>query len=230
MYTINTDCRNLTGNWTNMKAHPLTKKRILGVVFNTDGISPFKSSRLTVWPIFISFWNLPPRVRMLKQNIVTCMFWVGNCKPNMEVFLGFFKRILEEVNLKGLKVTTSQGTLKFVLKPILGVFDMIAKAPIMNMNQFNGKNGCPSCLHPGVRIGHTQTYPPSTFYQARTVESIKKTAKQAERKGRVIKGIKGRSVITSILDLPLGAPVDYMHCVLEGVVQRFLNKWITSTN
>ncbi len=79
-------------------------------------------------------------------------------------------------------------------------------------------------------VTHRHILPVLFIRQERLSLLKKKNAKQAERKGRVIKGIKGRSVITSILDLPLGAPVDYMHCVLEGVVKRFLNKWITSTN
>jgi len=37
----------------------------------------------------------------------------------------------------------------FTFKPVLGSFDLFAKASILNMHQFNGKNGCPICLHPG---------------------------------------------------------------------------------
>ena len=43
-------------------------------------------------------------------------------------------------------------------------------------------------------------------------------------------GIKGKSALTSIVDLALGAPIDYMHCVLEGVVKRLLKKWVTSSS
>ena len=37
-------------------------------------------------------------------------------------------------------------------------------------------------------------------------------------------GIKGHSVLSSIVDFPLAAPIDYMHCVLEGFVKRLLEK------
>ncbi len=38
------------------------------------------------------------------------------------------------------------------------------------------------------------------------------------------------STLSKIVDLPLGAPIDYMHCVLEGVVKRLLNLWTNSSN
>ncbi len=132
-----------TENWNKMKSHHLTKQGIIGAIFNTDGVSPFKSSRITIWPIFISVINLAPSVRMLKHNVVTCLLWVG--KPQMPLIFEHFKQM---VNTHGI-----QGPETFV-----PVFDLVA---ILNMNQFNGingKSGCPSCIHPGRRIGHTQTY------------------------------------------------------------------------
>ena len=48
-----------------------------------------------------------------------------------------------------------------------------------------------------------------------------KAAKDAKRDGQVVNGIKGRSVLTGVVDLVADIPIDYMHCVLEGVV-----KWL----
>ena len=146
----------------------------------------------------------------------------------MTVFLHMFKKSLDEANIGGFMVATCEGTQSFMLKPILGVFDMVAKAPILNMNQFNGKHGCPSCLHPGERIAFAQTYPPGTVYPARTTLSLQIAAEQAERSRKIVEGVKGSSVLASVLDLPIGAPIDYMHCVLEGVAKRLLDKWVTT--
>ncbi len=96
------------------------------------------------------------------------------------------------------------------------------------MNQFNGKHGCSSCLHPGVRIGRIQTYPPGIEYPKRTTQSLKSSAVKAERQRTVVDGIKGTSILSSIVDLASGAPIDYMHCVLEGVVKRLLDTWTSS--
>ena len=40
--------------------------------------------------------------------------------------------------------------------------------------------------------------------------------------------MKGRTVLDSIVDLAAGAPIDYINCILEGVVKRLLNNWISS--
>ncbi len=92
-----------------MKTHNLTKEKTLGIAFNTDGVSPFKSSLITIWPIYISLVNLPPCVRMLKRNIITCLFWVGNCKPQMPLFLAHFQKMLSDLKATGLKAKTSDG-------------------------------------------------------------------------------------------------------------------------
>lgn len=51
-------------------------KEHIGAFFNTDGIQPFKSSRLTNWPIFIALASLPPSIRMNRDNLVTLALWV----------------------------------------------------------------------------------------------------------------------------------------------------------
>ena len=100
----------------------------------------------TILPIFLSLTNLPPHLRMLKRNIVTCLFWVAKSKPPMPLFLGYFNEMIQKVNSTRLTVKTPDGIKMFYLKPLFGVFDMVAKAPVLNMHQFNDKNGCPSCL------------------------------------------------------------------------------------
>ena len=53
-------------------------------------------------------------------------------------------------------------------------------------------------------------------------------ANEAEKNRVVVDGIKGRSVLTVVIDLVGGAPVDYMHCVLEGVMKWLIAKWFSS--
>ncbi len=43
-----------------------------------------------------------------------------------------------------------------------GVVIIELVAVILEINQFNGVNGCPSCLNPGVRTV-SQYYPPSPY-------------------------------------------------------------------
>ena len=49
---------------------------------------------------------------------------------------------------------------------------------------------------------------------------------------QVICGVKGKSVLHVVegFDLIKGAPVDYMHCVLLGVVRKLLSLWFDSVH
>ena len=71
---------------------------------------------------------------------------------------------------------------------------------------------------------------PGVDYPLRTSQSIKAAADKAEEEGGVVDGIKGKSVLSSVINLAIGFPIDYMHCVLEGVVKRMLGNWASSTN
>ena len=115
------------------------------------------------WPVYIALTNLPPQIRMLKHNIVTCLLWVGTSEPPMSLFLQHFKQIIYSASIS---VRTPNGHKFFTLKPLFGVFDLV------NMNQFNGRYDCPSCLHPGVCVDGVQTYPPEIDYKLRTNDSM----------------------------------------------------------
>ena len=166
---------------------------------------------------------------MLRDDIVTLAIWVGE-KPLMNVLLKPVKITLKRLSNIGLKIKSLAGLLKTIqLQPLLGVFDLIARAPAMNVKQHNGYNGCPTCLvaprcdsksHPGVTQNHTHVYLPGTHYPRRTHNSIVQAGIQAERDGEVVDGINGRSPLVGVVNLVKGIPVDYMHCVLEGVIKN----------
>ena len=138
----------------------------------------------------------------------------------MNILLKLVKITLKRLSSIGLKIKSPAGLLKTIrLQPL---FDLIARAPAMNMKQHNGYNGCPTCLHPGVTQNHTRVYLPGTNYPRRTHNSIVQAGIQTERDGEVVDGIKGRSPLVGVVDLVKGIPVDYMHCVLEGVTKNSL--------
>ena len=116
------------------------------------------------------------------------------------------------------------GLVKTVrLCPLFGVFDLIARAPAVNMKQHNGFMGCPTCVHPGATKQHTCVYLPGTEYPLRTHSSIVSTGIEAQEVGEAVDGIKGRSSLESVIDLVNGIPIDYMHCVLEGITKKLLD-------
>jgi hypothetical protein len=57
----------------------------LSLLFNTDGIAMFKSSKYSAWPILATINELPPHLR--KQHIIMGGLWFGEEKPQMNTFL-----------------------------------------------------------------------------------------------------------------------------------------------
>ena len=163
---------------------------------------------------------------MNKVNLVTCGFWVGQEKPSMSIFLKPLKRLLSRLQNTGITVSApSQQPRRIRLQPLFGVLDLIAKAPVLNMVQFNGANGCPVCVHPGV-WDSTRLYLPGTEYPLRIHASMRHDAAEAQRENNKVNGIKGPSALTGVLNLSWGAPTDYMHFVLEGVMKKLLTVWV----
>lgn len=105
------------------------------------------------------------------------------------------------------------------------MFDFVAKAKVLSMIQFNGKYGCPTCLHPGEHKDNRHIYLPDSSYSLRTKESIDKARIEGENLGAIVEGIKGKPVLHGYLHLVNGIPPDYMHCILEGVTKSLLMYW-----
>ena len=83
---------------------------------------------------------------MNKNNLVIVSLWVGLCKPKMEILFQPLVDILQKPSHHGIVIDTPFGNHILRFSPILGIFDLVAKAPILNMTQFNGVNGCQTCL------------------------------------------------------------------------------------
>jgi len=60
--------------------------------FNTDGVSPYKSSRFQMWPIFWQVHDLPPHLRFQPKFNRVCALWFGKSKPRFNLFLQPFRK------------------------------------------------------------------------------------------------------------------------------------------
>ena len=192
---------------------PSSNKRTISLIISTDGIPLFKSSTISLWPVSFAILNLPPAIRMNSENMVLAGFWVGG-KPVMKLLL---TSVLENLSYlsSGLKIRRSSGILKIFFKLSIGIFDLPAKAVVLNAKQYNGKYGCSVCMHPGFRLpNNSRIYLPHR-YRERTHANVMLNAATAEEKEVVKKGIIGTSPLASVVDLVDGIPVDYMHCVLR---------------
>ena len=56
---------------------------------------------------------------------------------------------IDKLYATGLRVETPLRPKTFRGKLLFGIFDMVARAPALNMMQFNGAYGCHVCNHPG---------------------------------------------------------------------------------
>lgn len=167
---------------------------------------------------------------MNRDNIVTIAVWVGS-KPPMKVLFEPLQEALARLSEpNGLTIALPEGPKSFTLTLLFGVFDLIAKAPALNMHQHNGRNGCSVCLHPGESFSRRRVYAAGVNYAGRSHEMFIADATKASTDGTVVNGIKGSSPLTDLVNLCDGVPVDYMHCVLEGVTKRLLEVWVKSTD
>ena len=140
---------------------------------------------------------------------------------------------LHSLHCKEIQILTPEGTKRIYAKVLNGIFDTVAKAPVMGMKQFNGMCGCPVCLNPGKRMSNnSRVYLPDSDYIKRTHEEMCSIASEVELSGISVQGIKNSSPLTQIVGFNLvdSIPVDYMHVGPEGIVKRMMNCWFKKSN
>lgn len=109
------------------------------------------------------------------------------------------------------------------------------------MTQFNGFYGCPYCYAPGKSVqtserGHTLSYPfnmenPNGHHEVRTHASHVKNAEEAQL-NRMVLGVKGLTWFSYLpkFDTIRGTAIDYMHCILLGVVKMLATLWFEKSH
>ena len=133
-------------------------------------------------------------------------------------------------NGPGLLAQTPAGEKNVKAVLLAGVFDLPAKAAVLNTVQFNGHYGCTYCKDKGSHFNHRHIYPPTDSHQLRKETEMTQWALEAERLGKPVFGVKGSSILSGVINIPYGIPIDYMHAVLEGVVKTLLKCWFNQEN
>ncbi|CAC5361428.1 unnamed protein product [Mytilus coruscus] len=210
----------------------------ISFTFNTDGAAVFKSSKVSVWPIFLVINELPYKLRMKRENMILASLWFGSQKPAMGTFLKPFQHSMKNL-YNGIECfSPKRGA--FLSKGILlcGTADLPARSILCNHIQYNGAYSCWKCEQQGtsaaVGKGQTRVFP---FDEAnpkgpeRTVHNVIENAHQAlngtNGASSVVKGIKGPSWLSFFpeFDIVNGIAIDYMHGVLLGVQKLLLELW-----
>lgn len=206
----------------------------ISLMWYTDGVPLFESSKYSIWPLYFVINELPYQMRMSKTNIIFGGIWFGEHKPLFHIFL---KPSIVSINklYKGVEVTlpdTSRITVRGML--LCGTCDLPAKSLVLNMNQFNGKFGCSKCLESGETVaagrGNTRVYPFAMKPEKRSHEQFVQDGKTALQTSQIVNGVKGPSWLSVCYstDIVRGTSIDYMHCILLGIVRKFLKLWFDS--
>ena len=213
----------------------------LSLMWNVDGVPSFKSSKYSLWPLYLLINELPYKQRVLKENSILAGLWFGEEKPNMSFYL---KPIVEELIIlenRGIEVRSPHVSKPFICKVVLlaGSCDLPAKCIVLNSVQYNGYYGFAKCLQPGKmactnsECGHTHVYPfdrsdpvgPKCTASNHTLD-----ARKAHEDNMTVNGVKGPTWLMKLqyYDIIAGTAVDYMHCALLGVTKYLLGLWFNS--
>lgn len=213
----------------------------LPLMLNTDGANKFKSNRNSIWPILLVQNYLPPNLRYQRPNVILVAIHYGK-KPDLKAY---FKPLICELKSlfeKGLTIKLNDVNKTF--KPyIMSIcVDLPAKAMVLNQNQYNGYYSCGYCLHPGCSISNLCKTRKCVRYTQRSTADAERNEFETLRDMREAhisrvadftkNGFKGLSCAVGFdhFDIVNGFSLDYMHCILLGVVSKTLDLWLNSKN
>lgn len=167
------------------------------------------------------------------KKILLAGLWFGSEKPIVDCFLQPFVEEMNRLSSVGMS-WVGDGTTKHTrVFPGPCVVDTVARGMVMNMHQFNGEHGCAWCEQKGEVVpkgkGHVRVYPVEPLKgKMRTDASFRRHARQADRGGELVAGIRGSTVLflPTFFKFPFGFVVDYMHAVCSGFVRHTAHMWL----
>lgn len=222
----------------------LNQHNNLSFAMNTDGVPVFKSSSVSIWPVYLLVNELPLAQRKKRENVLLYGLWISKVKPEMWSYL---KPLYEQLSKleNGVQFVDSNGD-SFISKCVLltCTCDLPARALVYNAVQYNGYHGCSHCTQRGKRFkfpnggsSHIFPYivddPKGVNFNKRSRESVAKDVSAAVsniRNGLAnysVNGHKGPSWIQYLkyTDVVNSCVIDYMHGVCLGVMKLLLKNW-----
>eukprot|EP00734_Pompholyxophrys_sp_LG126_P000265 Pompholyxophrys_sp_v1_NODE_78_length_2321_cov_1.577670.p2 type:complete len:182 gc:universal NODE_78_length_2321_cov_1.577670:1829-1284(-) len=119
---------------------------------SADGIPLFSSSAVSMWAVWIIYYDLPPSHRYKRTYMTLAAISVGK-KPMINIFLQSIVDQINQSHINPLAVLVNNTVIPITMHVINVSADLPARAALLNMHQFNGEYGCMTCLAPGVRNG-----------------------------------------------------------------------------
>lgn len=112
-------------------------------------------------------------MQMKERNIILASVWFGPHKPNdMSIILEPVVSSVKELSSTSITASTPAG--KKLIKAIIiaAVFDLPAKAAVLNTIQFNGYYGCIYCKDRENVLAHQYVYLPMASHELRTEKEM----------------------------------------------------------
>lgn len=133
-------------------------KNVFTMNLHADEVPVASSSKLRIFPVFISLNDLKPSIRY--KNFFLLGLFVGWDKPDYESFLGILSRDLEDVAGKSISWTSRSGqTHTGQFKTIGVIADAVMRAFLRGVKQFNSTVGCDWCYIRAENFMHARAYP-----------------------------------------------------------------------
>ena len=203
---------------------------------NTDGVPVFKSSNMSIWPVYLTINELPYNKRKLKSNMLLCGLWFGHSKPFMATFMEPLHQEFKELE-NGISIEIDGNLEKCQGFLLCLTADLPARSAVLNMTQFNGQFSCIKCLSKGENFrttkgGNIHIFPYTGETPVpRTKEDCINDAHTAYQTNSISRGLKGPSFLLALssFDTVRSVSIDYMHCILQGITKLLIGLWFTSS-
>lgn len=184
----------------------LSQQSQFKISVNIDGVPLFKSTNQSFWPILC----LVKSIDCLKSEVFCVALYLGNSKPDSNEYLKDF--VEESIYLSEKGISINAQTFPFKIEML--ICDAPAKSFILNIKGHNGYYSCTKCTLEGDF--ENILYFSETNFNKRTNHSFRaKLQPEHHIRRTLIEDIPNFNMID-------GVPIDYMHCILLGVMKRLL--------
>ncbi|XP_018574515.1 uncharacterized protein LOC108906097 [Anoplophora glabripennis] len=189
------------------KSVKLSSTDMFSIAVNIDGVPLFKSSNESFWPILC----MVKSIKVLDKKVFCVGLYKGVGKPEANEFLtDFVNECIHLVN-NGLLINSQ----KYKFRVSMLICDVPAKAYVLYIKSHSAFFSCTKCCLEGDLHKNVLCFL-NTNFQQRTDFSFRNRSQSEHH--------TGKSLIENIPDFNMinNVPIDYMHCILLGVVKRLL--------
>lgn len=180
---------------------------VIHLSVNIDGVPLFKSTNESFWPILC----LVKTIKLLKTCVFCVALFKGTGKPNANHFLKDFVHETTELGNNGISLCSER--LEFKITSL--ICDLPAKSFVLCIKGHNGYFSCSKCTLEGDFENNVMCFPETNF-EKRTDQSFRDRCQPEHHIGdSLIERIPNFNMVDNV-------PIDYMHCILLGVVKRLL--------